>query len=291
MISQLLQTMDFSVAQRKAHAIAYANASVEELGPLYHQLDKPVRERQYELLIREAETMEIGCDVHFERSLLRVRKTAAIVNPELGPRFENLIRILRGRHTTLAEFEEAKAALLKAFPRLKPWISWWMDQPSIASMIFPVKSVVDPSLRDQVPSTSNPVEHQHSLLNHSVGSHHDLVPGATLLPKHDLELEAQYKAVKGEPLLLHSTTPHPDFDPHPLDGLYDPVPPRHPLRPRQQKPFDNDGRAPDTVEALRQPLDLSPIALMAYPWLAPNSCFIDASLELWYHAQLELPLN
>ena len=82
-----------------------------------NSLARRFKKRQYELLIIEAEGVEIGCAVHFERSLLRVRlgKTAAIVNPDLAPRFENLIRILRGTNTSITDFDEARQALLHEF--------------------------------------------------------------------------------------------------------------------------------------------------------------------------------
>ncbi|RXW14424.1 hypothetical protein EST38_g11427 [Candolleomyces aberdarensis] len=261
----LLHVMDFSLAQRKAHAIAYATAVIESLGPLFNQLDPKVQEQQRQALIREAESMEVGCDLHYERSLLRVRNTAAIVPSDHGSRFDDLVQILRGRNTTEDEFDRTVKILTKEFPRLKSWIEWWTLQPGVASMIFPAKSSVDPNIRQQVPSTSNAVEHQHSLLNHASGSLHDLLPGATLLLKHVKEREAQYKAIK--------------------NGIYDPHPPQK-SRPPKQKVFENDGRAPDTVEALKKPgvAPVSDLDLMSYAWLSPNSCFWDSSFELWYRA-------
>ena len=69
-------------------------------------------------------------------------------------------------------------------------------------MIFPACSFVDPAVAEQVLFTSNPAEHQHSLLHHAVGVDRDLIPGAKKLFLHVSEIESQYRAIKGESLML-----------------------------------------------------------------------------------------
>lgn len=63
-------------------------------------------------------------------------------------------------------------------------------------MIFPACSKVNPAVLTQVPSTSNPAEHSHSLLHHAVGTDHDLIPGIKRLFLYVQEIEAQYNAIK-----------------------------------------------------------------------------------------------
>ena len=67
-------------------------------------------------------------------------------------------------------------------------------------MIFPACSFVDPAVSEQVPSTSNPAEHQHLLIHHAVGVGQDLIPGAKKLFLHISEIESQHCAIKGEQL-------------------------------------------------------------------------------------------
>jgi hypothetical protein len=93
-------------------------------------------------------------------------------------------------------FDEVIATLKTLFPATKNWISWWERRP-IASMIFPAKSPVNPELATKVPSTSNPIEHQHSLLHHAVGKHQELVPGLEKIYMHVREMEKKHMAIKG----------------------------------------------------------------------------------------------
>lgn len=259
--------MDFSLAQRKGHCIAYTNAVVETLDQYtWSQLGSDLQEQQHKLFVREAEMLEVGCSIHFDRSLRRLRNNGAVVNPDHQSAFDKCIQTMRSKNSTIQEFDNANSELLRQFPRLKNWSTWWTQHPSIASMIFPAKSRVSSELRSELPSTSNPVEHQHSLLNHASGTHHDLLPGASMLQKHVLELEAQHRAVES--------------------GVYDAVGVQPSTRSFKKKVFDNDGRAPDTIETLKAPViePLADLGLMSYAWLSPNSCFWDTGFELWYRA-------
>jgi hypothetical protein len=116
-------------------------------------------------------------------------------------------------------------------------------------MIFPALSVVNPELADKVPSTTNPIEHQHSLLHHATGTDMDLVQGAENIWLHVRELEKQYDAIKGMIPILRVIAPL-KHGVGTSAGHFNAVPPRtyRPPRPQQWEP--NDGRAPDTVAAL-----------------------------------------
>jgi hypothetical protein len=65
-------------------------------------------------------------------------------------------------------------------------------------MIFPAQSIVDPSHAQSVPSTSNPAEHQHSLLHHATCIDQDLIPGIQKLFLHVQEIQAQYEVIQGK---------------------------------------------------------------------------------------------
>lgn len=187
--------MDFSSAQRAAHAEEYADAVITTM-PSFSMLDKEAQDLQRKKLVEEAQATQVGCETHFWRSGIRVKKNGALVPPELVHIFDNRVRQLLSRDTTPEQFTETVNALKIVFPKIVPWINWWL-RPAIASMIFPARSVVDPALVAKVPSTTNAIEHQHSLLHHATGTDMDLIPGAENIWLHVRELEKQYEAIKG----------------------------------------------------------------------------------------------
>ncbi|KAJ7767357.1 hypothetical protein B0H14DRAFT_2633085 [Mycena olivaceomarginata] len=216
----LAHVMDFSGAQRAAHAEEYADAIISTMQPAFSQLAQAAQDVQRKVLVEEAKTTQVGCDLHFSRSA----------------------------NTTPGEIAETVNMLKATFPRIVGWINWWL-RPPIASMIFPALSVVNPELADKVPSTTNPIEHQHSLLHHATGTDMDLVQGAENIWLHVRELEKQYDAIKGMIPILRVIAPL-KHGVGTSAGHFNAVPPRtyRPPRPQQWEP--NDGRAPDTVAAL-----------------------------------------
>ena len=149
--------MDFSAAQRAAHAEEYADAIIA-ITPGFSQLSPEAQAAERQHLVREAEAGEVGCDIHFWRSADRIMKTHSLVPPDSTVMFEHALRELLSANTTSDRFDEIVHMLKTTFPATKPWMSWW-ERRSIASMIFPAKSAVDPELALKVPSTSNPIEH------------------------------------------------------------------------------------------------------------------------------------
>ncbi|KAF9555016.1 hypothetical protein CPC08DRAFT_766248 [Agrocybe pediades] len=263
----LLHVFDFSNAQRAAHAEEYADAVIS-ITPSFHTLTAESQKIEREKYLKDTEKAELGCNFHFSESAERLKKNSSLIPPEQIGVFDHYLRVLLYAKTTREEFDEVVQKLQKEFPRVKSWISWWL-RPTIASMIFPVCSVVDPKDSSQVPKTSNPVEHSHSLLHHATGTDYDLITGMRKLKLHIDELEAQYKAIK--------------------DGHFNPPAPRD-SRPKTKKQFDeNDGRAPDTVEMLhpkgiQDQKTVNDNIYQSYIWQSPNSCFFDNGMELWYRA-------
>ncbi|KAJ7431676.1 hypothetical protein FB451DRAFT_1381426 [Mycena latifolia] len=283
----LLNVMDFSSAQRAAHAEEYADAVISTI-PGFSMLDKVAQDAQRKALVEEAQSAEVGCDLHFGRSATRIKKNGALVPRELVDTFDSGMRRLLSRNTTREEFDLTVATVKTTFPLIHGWVNWWL-RPAIASMIFPALSFVDPDLAAKVPSTTNAIEHQHSLLHHATGNDKDLVPGAESIWLHVRELEKQFEAIKA--------------------GHFNAVPPRSYRPPRVPQWAANDGRAPDTAGALEalqgshsesamqgdasdlaglQLLDLESQQrlLQSYPWSQPNSCFFDNGLELWFRIWL-----
>jgi hypothetical protein len=240
--------MDFSGAQRAAHAEEYADAIISTMQPAFSQLAQAAQDVQRKVLVEEAKTAQVGCDLHFSRSAVRLKKNGAIIPPEAVDTFDGGIRRMLSKNTTPGEIAETVNMLKATFPRIVGWINWWL-RPPIASMIFPALSVVNPELADKVPSTTNPIEHQHSLLHHATGTDMDLVQGAENIWLHVRELEKQYDAIKGMIPILRVIAPL-KHGVGTSAGHFNAVPPRtyRPPRPQQWEP--NDGRAPDTVAAL-----------------------------------------
>ncbi|KAJ7309425.1 hypothetical protein DFH08DRAFT_823369 [Mycena albidolilacea] len=254
----LLCVMDFPGAQRGHHAEEYADAVISTM-PHFSQLSPEAQDAERRALIREAEEAEVGCEVHFWRSADRVRQTHSLIPPESAPLFER--------------FDELILTMKTTFPKIKPWLSWWERRP-IASMIFPAKSSVDPKLAAKAPSTTNPIEHQHSLLHHAVGKDQELLPGIEKLFLHVREMENKYNAIK--------------------DGHFDASEARNRRPPKPPVYGENDGRPPDTIAALaaatatgvepspalvhaapNPPINYSPRLLQFFKWESSNSCFFD----------------
>ncbi|KAF6749824.1 hypothetical protein DFP72DRAFT_818408 [Ephemerocybe angulata] len=283
----LLNVMDFSQGQRRAHADEYAETVLgimRNQGRLY-QLDQTAVDAQRTALISEAEAAQLGCVIHFERSVKRLCQTHALVDPSDEPQFRALLQALRSKDPDeMKDFDHNASNLRKDFPEVASWIDWWL-QPAIASMIFPARSSVPEDTRNQVPATSNAVEHQHSLLNHAVGKKNDLISGANSLG---------------------------------IDGVHRPRGPQDPKRARPRKEYENDGRAPDTIARIikadalggmtstpspsgeptkdirsdwKEP-DLpvnKKLNLMSYRWNGHNSCFWDTANELIFRSFCRWP--
>ncbi|KAH7908558.1 hypothetical protein BJ138DRAFT_1205112, partial [Hygrophoropsis aurantiaca] len=202
------------------------------------------------------------------------------------------------------EFDSAVKQLRDDFPRVEGWLNWWL-RPAFASMIFPSRSQVSPALIERLPGTSNPVETQHSLLHRATGTDQDAHQGVKKIFLHVEEIRAQYNAILSGHFLPPSK-------------------PQQSRRPPTKKFNENDGRAPDTAAALQKTNvalehaigipkskqlveslasttssnlpsligqqtiakrhQYTSLYLQSYTWSAPNSCFFDTGLELWFRA-------
>src|ERR1700722_10074123 len=136
--------MDFSGAQRGAHAQEYAEIMISVAFPSnsFEVLSAESQLIERNRYIKEAQEAEVGCDVHFWRSSTRLKKNGALIPPESINTFDNLIRQLLSAATSDVQFTEAVVQLKASFPRIANWLDWWL-RPTIASMIFPSRSVID----------------------------------------------------------------------------------------------------------------------------------------------------
>ena len=83
------------------------------------------------------------CQVHYKRSLTRVRRNHGIIPPAEENDFYNLgLRLLEVK--TKPEFDEVIETIRNRFPNTKNWLEWYLH-PSRAKYIFPAMTVHDNS--------------------------------------------------------------------------------------------------------------------------------------------------
>ncbi|KAL4256927.1 hypothetical protein AB1N83_010648 [Pleurotus pulmonarius] len=272
----LLNVMDFSAAQRNAHAHAYAEIMCSRM-PSFNFLSSESQVIERQRFYNDALKVQVGCDVHFRNSVTRIKRNGSIIPANKAKDFQAHCETLISPSTNNDHFDQTVRDLQQGFPRARPWLNWWL-RPTMASMIFPCKSAVARDLASRVPSTSNPVEHQHSLLHHAVGKDYDIIPGVEKIHLHVKELESQYKAIQGGHFL-----PPTDI--------------RNARRVGFKKYDVNDGRPPDTTDALLSKHDpgLPPATPLrpqtpgarlwqSFTWNGHNSCFYDVGAELMFRA-------
>lgn len=187
---------DFSAAQRAAHAEEYADAVISMTAG-YCSLTLESQKIEREKYLSEAQDVERGCEFHFWQSAERIKANGALIPMPQCRDFESMLRRMVSVNTGPEEFQGIVDTFAKQFPRVYGWLKWWL-KPTISSMIFPACRSLDFDVSSRVPKTSNPSEHQHSLLHHAAGTDQDLLPGIKLLYLHVTEIERQYTAIKGE---------------------------------------------------------------------------------------------
>ncbi|CAL1699121.1 unnamed protein product [Somion occarium] len=280
----LLNVFDFSGSQRGAHADEFA-ITVSSMIPGWYLLTPEAQKAEHKALLKEALDYEVGCETHFWRSGTRLRQNPDLVPPSARDQFDNLRRCMVSVETTEEVFNELVVTFRATFPCIKTWMDWWM-RPTVMGMIFPAKRTMNSTVASEVPHTSNPIETQHSLLHHASGKDQDLIPGIQNIFLHMQERENHHRAIKEGHFLSQAPRSHTTNLPRKEFAL-------------------NDGRAPDTAEALHKeeqiftptpavlpslaifngifPPSLQSRSMQGYQWYQ-NSCFIDVGLEVWFRS-------
>ena len=194
--------MDYSSAQQGARAKEYADMMVS-LIPSSTVLSKEIQ-AEHTQYVKEAQDTLKGCATHFNGSILCIKHNLALVPTEDANKFQALIDLL-SQDTTSAEFDNIARQIGTLFPHVEGWPKWWLS-PANASMIFPAKCTMSEGITNATPNTSNPIEHQFSLLHHATGTEKDLILGIKKLHLHMEELHAQYLAIEGMPNDLSFTS-------------------------------------------------------------------------------------
>ncbi|KAJ7580081.1 hypothetical protein C8J56DRAFT_795609 [Mycena floridula] len=261
----LVHCMDFSAAQKKAHATEFAATVVNRENPF---LDYDEHMKECEKLIKAATEYQKGCEFHFSESTTRIRRTIPAV--EL-PLFNELVHTLQ-HSEKLKEYNQAVKTFIASFPDQKGWLIWWLQE-NVARTIFAAKRAMAPKLASMIPNTTNPIENQHSLLHHATGTKHGLIEGFEDMYLFVDEIETRYDAIKSGDMRPGDVRAPPKRKPPPYDPDVEGVTP-----PGQSKPGSSE---PEPL-LVRQQKRL----LRSYAWQAPNSCFFDTGLELWFRAYM-----
>lgn len=186
--------MDFSLAQRNAHATAYARAASQTI-PGFNHLSPAVQTQELKELYDEAKDAEGGCAFHFWNQATRVKTDSGLVGTARASDNDRILRKMTAEKTSSNDFDTLVAEFRRNFPESFGWLSWWL-RPTVMGMIFPAKSSVDPNIRAEVPSTSNAVEHSHSLLHHAVGTQNETVPGIKKLYLHVRQFQTTESSIQ-----------------------------------------------------------------------------------------------
>jgi hypothetical protein len=160
--------MDYSAAQRSARADEYAEVMVSFI-PSFKALSTEAQDAERSRYVQDAQDTLKGCATHFNGSVLRIKRNLALVPSEQTDVFQGFIYQLLSQDTTSSGFDKVAKEIESEFPRIKGWLKWWL-RPANASMIFPAKRTMSEGVSDATPTTSNPIEHQFSLLHRSAAA-------------------------------------------------------------------------------------------------------------------------
>ncbi|KAI9325705.1 hypothetical protein BDR26DRAFT_902599 [Obelidium mucronatum] len=167
------QGVDFSMAQR--------NAFVEEYAAQFFKVRKNMKlsEVSLDMLKLEAESVIIGCSVHFLSSANRIQRNHFIVGPDDKDNFTSKVYAIM-REKSDATFREKVKGLVLQYPRAKKWIDFWI-RGNIAKMVFLSQREMDPAFEAMSKENSNPIEALHNYYYCILGSQFSLARGVQQL--------------------------------------------------------------------------------------------------------------
>lgn len=165
----MFQIIDFSEAERNGFISAFVEFWSTAVG----------NQRTQAQLIEAAKTVIRGCQQHFRASVTRLKRNTAVVPPKRATRFQQAMHKLLDIEM-YADFLAAARAIMKEYPGVKGWLSWWMRE-AHASMLFRSQTHMDAVVWDRIPDSTNAEEAMHWKIYASIGKDHDLLPGVKSL--------------------------------------------------------------------------------------------------------------
>lgn len=149
-----------------------------------------------------AETLLRGCVQHFRAGVTRVMRISAVVPPQRADAFQKRVLALLTADPT--EFERRAEVVIRDFPLVKSWLSWWM-RPSHAAMLFTSERRMEPAIWDSLPDSTNAEESMHWKLYSAVGRDLTFSEGILALYAVSKHYERMYEAVSSMYLLFRRT--------------------------------------------------------------------------------------
>lgn len=162
---QLSNVVDFSEAQSKGFKNAFVSFTQDNL--LHKLLEgKDITETpDLDLGMYSRKTLESraaaclkGCEYHFKKNVIKVKRNTVFVPYEKADEFSHLIDVLLTCDDET--FGLTLRQILKTFPSTRHWLEWWTDT-RVASKLFACKRTMSSVRAEQLPTTSNAVESVH----------------------------------------------------------------------------------------------------------------------------------
>ncbi|KAG2098405.1 uncharacterized protein F5147DRAFT_815847 [Suillus discolor] len=120
-----------------------------------------------------------GCQQHYWSQVTHVKKISGVIDPAKVDNFQShalaLLLVL-----DMDTFKQKVASLLHDYPKIKPWLEWWLHD-SHAQMLFPPFQKMKTGLFQAMPNSTNAEEVMHAKLYATVGKHYNLMEGLLCL--------------------------------------------------------------------------------------------------------------
>ncbi|KAH6908510.1 hypothetical protein BKA70DRAFT_1222704 [Coprinopsis sp. MPI-PUGE-AT-0042] len=296
--------MDFSEAEYQGFILAF----VAFWGA------RPENSKSPEELEEEAKNLLKGCLQHFRAGVTRVSNISGVVLVHHRAAFKKRAMALVNAPSS-QKFIEFGLLLLLDFPKVGSWLKWWI-RPQVAQRLFSSERTMDPVIWDSLPDSTNAEESLHSQFYAAQGRDHELMEGLAALYAIALYFErldtTQRKRWKKVASKIGRTKPHraPDAikrrryvnDGRPPDTAAELLhsKKKRPLVVKQAEKrrkkvaafaAHSNGDGDELfVEERQDATEVKKKApyILGYRW-ADNSCWLDTSLMLIYHALMGDP--
>jgi hypothetical protein len=216
--------------------------------------------RMAEELAEAAKAILRGCEEHFRAAVTRVSRINGAVGLNKVEAFKTralgLLSVASGD-----EFDKQANLIIRDFPKLKPWMEWWM-RPSHATMLFSSQRLMEEHVVESMPNTTNAEEAMHWRFYSATGRDHSFMHGMNSLYKIAMDFERQFDAVNSAcspSLFLRKTNYFSEGIPiryrrpeawKVIAAEIGRTKPTRAEKPNEKKRKKNDGRPPDTIKEL-----------------------------------------
>ena len=123
----------------------------------------------------------VNCRQHFTAAVDRISKISGIIPIMQRKKFKKQALALL-KEADSHSFQKSARKLVTMYPKIEPWMDWW-TRDSHAPMLFFSERLMDSSLWDALPNTTNAEEAMHHCIYASVGRDHSLRPGIHALER------------------------------------------------------------------------------------------------------------